>query len=171
MLSLGVGEYKYSYERDILNLFRHIGRVAALQMTKGYRDTALHAYLTHTGATEQDLVEAAVALARFQGSATHPAGHALADAWVHAGLDRLNPAARLTLEATVGRACMSAFHHYTREAYARGAQSPGADETAAALDKAADAFRASEAARREVAREAAAALDRPGAAAAQTGAE
>jgi hypothetical protein len=110
----------YNFRRDITVLFRELARGAAYRLAQTGWHPVVREWAERAGLTEQDLGQAAVAMARFINLANNPATATLQDAWENSGLTRVKNPALMALLFEIGAGATASYFHAVRDAQPAG---------------------------------------------------
>jgi hypothetical protein len=108
--------------------FPRIAGTAVDALVKECWGPALEGYAGYCGLSEQDLVPAAQALAKFQIAVTVGSDPSFLAAWFNAGFDRVKPAAQVALFYNLGLAVVREYHQQVREAMERNRVPQGTED-------------------------------------------
>lgn len=117
----------YALGRDIAQLFPRIAQQACKFLGMGGWHPQIKGWAEHAGLTQQDLVRAEVALAKFVLISTTDKATSKHDAWVNSGLSDLHPAAQIMIFYFVGTVTLDTYLQGVREATRAGQTAHGAE--------------------------------------------
>lgn len=116
----------YSLGRDLANLFPRLCQQACNLLGIGGWHPKVKDWAEQSGLTQNDLVRAEIALAKFVAISTTDQARSKEDAWVNSGLANLHPAAQIMLLFFVGSVTLDTYLRSVREGTKAGQAAHGA---------------------------------------------
>jgi hypothetical protein len=112
---------RYSYDRDVTNLFPFLARRAAIRLADVRQRPPIAAeFMRAHNVTEQDVVEATAMLGAFASATVTTTAPTVQEALQVCGWTRLPRPVRVMLSALLGDELMTAYHSFVRMAMPKG---------------------------------------------------